>query len=174
MPPAPSRVPGAIKGKQSPQTASASPQPPGAHTEAAQATLYLHSRPLQQQLPLRRPRRPERSSVLDFLRLKYSVSFPKEAMAPACVPGRRSRRTLMHATSRLFSLPRGLWQPTGPGRECCDPGTEQGRKSTARNYLLEIHRALHGDPSHLEGGKLCLPEPTAGAGLHESGWHPRA
>lgn len=71
----------------------------------AAATPYLHSVTLQQQLPLRRPRRSERSSVLDFLRLKYSVSFPNEAMAPAtserapaCSRRHRSHRTLTHAT----------------------------------------------------------------------------
>jgi len=29
---------------------------------------------------------------------------------------------------------------------------------------------LHGDPSDFKGRKPCLPKPTAGAGLHESGW----
>lgn len=85
--------------------------PPCSHsrTEGA-ATPYLHSVTLQQQLPLRRPRRSVRSSVLDFLRLKYSVSFPNEAMAPAS-----SQRT--PACSRGHRHAPACYVPTrGPAR----------------------------------------------------------
>lgn len=85
------------------------------------ATPYLHSVTLQQQLPLRRPQRLERSSGLDFLRLKYSVSFPNEAMARAGVPA--SLCALVHATAQPCPLPRAL-PALGTGRE-------QGQKDPA-------------------------------------------
>lgn len=97
-PPSPKR--GKQKAKhQGQQVPSRSPR-----ASRVSATPYLHSVTLQQQLPLRRPQRLERSSGLDFLRLKYSVSFPNEAMARAGVPV--SLCTLVHATARPCPLPR--------------------------------------------------------------------
>lgn len=106
----------------------------------AAATPYLHSVTLQQQLPLRRPRRSERSSVLDFLRLKYSVSFPNEAMAPAtserapaCSRGHRSHRTLTHAT---LSLPRALHQLQKQERRAAGPGESTRQDDTSQEPLV--------------------------------------
>lgn len=115
--PSPLPAPREVNRKQSTKDCTCHPPAPG-HTRRHQAsrvaaTPYLHSVTLQQQLPLRRPQRLERSSGLDFLRLKYSVSFPNEAMAPAGVPA--SLCTLVHATPQLRPLPCALRQPSAPG-----------------------------------------------------------
>lgn len=158
--PGPSPAPGEVKGKPKPQGLHLPPRRPlGTHRGTGQppAAPYLHSVMLQQQLPLRRLRRPQHSSILDFLRPKYSVSFPNEAMAPAAT-GHRPRHALGHATRWLLRAPSARGGSAAGHRETDSTGQEEFSQESLVGWSAAIPRSWRAGSAACAGlhGSSCL------------------